>query len=147
MTMLNVSQGIDNNADGESNAPTVVLFGLQNGNIGAVELQRDEGVFLWEVDCSQEETKAPVSHIAVAQLKANSAESCIIVREDSSIEIYKFPSRPGHPAGLSEPTLVFEVREQETITGVTVGHITSAARKEILFSCYSGAIKSLVDRK
>ncbi len=28
-----------------------------------------------------------------------------------------------------------------------MGHITSAARKEILFSCYSGAIKSLVDRK
>ena len=33
------------------------------------------------------------------------------------------------------------------ITGCTIGHVTSAARKEILFTCFSGAIKSLVDRR
>ena len=28
-----------------------------------------------------------------------------------------------------------------------IGNITSATKKEILFSCYSGAIKTLVDKK
>ena len=37
--------------------------------------------------------------------------------------------------------------EKETITGVACGYITSTQRVEVLFSCFSGAIKSLVDRK
>ena len=47
----------------------------------------------------------------------------------------------------SAPTLVYQTRESETITGCVVGHVTSAARREILFTCYSGVVKSLVDRK
>ena len=42
---------------------------------------------------------------------------------------------------------MFTIKEQDVVTGVVVGHITSATKKEILFSCYSGAIKTLVDRK
>ena len=43
--------------------------------------------------------------------------------------------------------LVFSAKEQETITGVAFGHITSSQKLEIIFSCFSGAIKSIVDRK
>ena len=79
----------------EAQRPTILLFGLQNGNIGAVELQADELIVLWELDASYEGPKAPVSHIKVAQLKDNQPPSCILVREDSTIEIYKFMPRQG----------------------------------------------------
>lgn len=39
------------------------------------------------------------------------------------------------------------MKDTEVITGITVGHVTSAARREVLFTCYSGAIKSLVDKR
>ena len=49
--------------------------------------------------------------------------------------------------GSSSPILVFETKDSETITGCVIGNVTSAARREVLFTCYSGAVKSLVDRK
>ncbi len=133
--------------DAETSGPLILLYGLQNGNIGAVELSRDEAVGLWELDCNQEENKAPVSHLKVAQLKDNQPECCILVREDSYIEIYKFTPRQNQQVGVSQPALVFQTKDNETITGCVIGHVTSAARSEILFTCYSGAIKSLVDRR
>lgn len=42
---------------------------------------------------------------------------------------------------------MFSIKEKEAITGVAIGNITSAMRKEILISCFSGAIKTLVDKK
>lgn len=42
---------------------------------------------------------------------------------------------------------VFSIKESEAITGIAIGNITSALRKEILISCFSGAIKTLVDKK
>ena len=45
------------------------------------------------------------------------------------------------------PDIVFEVKDSEVITGITVGHVTSAVRREVLFTCYSGVIKSLVDKR
>ena len=50
----------------------------------------DEAIVLWEFICNSQENKAPVSHIKVAQLKDNQPASLILVREDSSIELYKF---------------------------------------------------------
>ncbi len=52
--------------DAETSGPLILLYGLQNGNIGAIELSRDEAVGLWELDCNSEENKAPVSHLKVA---------------------------------------------------------------------------------
>ena len=62
-----------NEAFSETNtaAPTIILYGLQNGNFGALELLGDEAIVLWEFDCNSEENKAPISHIKVAQLKEN----------------------------------------------------------------------------
>lgn len=131
----------------EAPGPLILMYGLQNGNIGAVELSRDEAVGLWELDCNSEESKAPVSHLKVAQLKEGQPECCIIVREDSSIEIYKFSPRQNQAVATSQPSLVYQIKDSETITGCVVGNVTSAARAEILFTCYSGAIKSLVDRR
>ena len=42
---------------------------------------------------------------------------------------------------------MFSIKEKEAITGVAIGNITSAMRKEILISCFSGAIKTLLDKK
>ena len=39
-------------AQPESQGPLILMYGLQNGNIGAVELSKDEAVGLWEVDCN-----------------------------------------------------------------------------------------------
>ena len=112
-----------------------------------MELGTDEAIVLWELNCSADEAKAPVSHIKVAQLKDKQMPSCLLVREDSTIEIYKFTQRQGQQIGLSQPDIVFEVKDSEVITGITVGHVTSAARREVLFTCYSGVIKSLVDKR
>jgi hypothetical protein len=43
---------------------------------------------------------------------------------------------------------VFEYRESdEQITGLTFGFITSPKVPEIIYSCYSGTIKSICERK
>ena len=42
---------------------------------------------------------------------------------------------------------MFETRDSDTITGCVVGNITNGARVEILFTCYSGTIKALMDRR
>ena len=50
----------------------IVIYGLKNGNIGAVEIGHDEAILLWEIDTtSADEDKAPVSHIKIASLKEN----------------------------------------------------------------------------
>ena len=43
---------------------------------------------------------------------------------------------------------MFECRDaNEQITGVAAGYITSPKQPEIIYSCYSGQIKSICDRK
>lgn len=42
---------------------------------------------------------------------------------------------------------MYNTREIDTITGICVGNVTHSGRKEILLSCFSGTIKSLIDRK
>jgi len=64
-----------------------------------------------------------------------------VARDDGCIELYWIDDR------FSQAELVFQGKETETITGIAVGYITSVKSKEILISCYSGTIKSLVDRK
>ena len=50
--------------------------------------------------------------------------------------------------GQAMPTLVFQKRiDADTITGIAVGNVTNSVRKEVLISCYSGEIKTLVDKK
>lgn len=38
----------------------LLCYGLKNGNIGALELSKEEAIHLWEVDC-QDDGRAPVS--------------------------------------------------------------------------------------
>ena len=35
--------------DGSEQSPTLLLYGLKNGAIGALELQSDEAIVLWEI--------------------------------------------------------------------------------------------------
>ena len=133
--------------DESQQGPTLILYGLKNGAIGAMELQTDEAIVLWEIQAGQGQSTAGVSLIKVAQLRENQPLSCIIVREDSSIEIYSLGARQGQVAGIAEPAMVFETRDSDTITGCVIGHITNGARSEILFTCYSGNIKSLMDKR
>lgn len=65
----------------------------------------------------------------------------MLAREDGTIEVHHVDGQ------FREATLVYEVRESETVTGLNVGFVTNAAKKEILYTCFSGAVKSLVDRK
>lgn len=65
-----------------------MIYGLSNGNIGAIELGQDEAIVLWEVDCSSEQSKAPVSIVKVATLK--DVLHLVVVRDDSTIEVHRF---------------------------------------------------------
>ena len=42
---------------------------------------------------------------------------------------------------------MFETKDTDTITGIVIGNISNTKHKEILFTCYSGAVKSLVNKK
>jgi hypothetical protein len=56
-----------------------------------VEIGNDEAILLWEIDTSSaDEDKAPVSHIKIASLKENQPPNIIVIRDNSTIEIYKF---------------------------------------------------------
>jgi hypothetical protein len=61
------------------------------------------------------------------------------------VEVYKLPVR-GNSYMPAE--LVLEKRVAgETVTGMVVGNVTSSSKREVLISCYSGAIMTLVDRR
>ena len=63
----------------------IICYGLQNGNIGAVELGHDEAILLWEVDLTG---RAPVQILKVASIKDK--PHVVVVRDDSTIEVHKF---------------------------------------------------------
>ena len=63
----------------------IICYGLQNGNIGAVELGHDEAILLWEVDLIG---RAPVQILKVASIKDK--PHVVVVRDDSTIEVHKF---------------------------------------------------------
>ena len=65
----------------------------------------------------------------------------IVARDDGSVEIYTYEHK--NPI----PTLRFETKIQEAITGIDVGFITNPNKQEILMTSYSGKIMSLVDSK
>ena len=65
----------------------------------------------------------------------------VVARDDGSIEVYSYI----HESPV--PTLRYETKIQESITGIDVGIITNPNKQEILISCYSGKIMSLVDGK
>ena len=117
--------------------PTIA-YGMKNGSFGILELDAQGAIFLLEQDLS-DEGKAPVSLIKVASLKEEL--HCVLAREDGTIELYHIDNQ------IRAATLVHEMRETETVTGIDVGFITSATKKEILYTCFSGAVKSLIDRK
>ena len=65
----------------------------------------------------------------------------IVVRDDGSVEIYSYEHK--NPV----PTLRFETKIDESITGVDVGHISSPTQQEILLTTYSGKVLTLIDHK
>ena len=121
-----------------SRVSPIVCYGLKNGNIGALELNGEESIVLWEVDCA-EEGKAPCAFIEVTTIKDEL--HLVVARDDGSIELYWFEEKS------ASANLVFETKQDETITGLACGFITSATKKEIIFTCFSGAVKSIIDKK
>lgn len=101
-------------------------------------LTEDESVTLWEDELSNG-NGSPISVIKTANF-ANGQQHMIIARDDGSIEMYLFNQ-------TSLMDLVFATKEQETITGFALGNFTSSQKQEIIFTCFSGAIKSLLERK
>jgi hypothetical protein len=119
----------------------LIVYGTKNGNIGAVELTKDEAIVLWETDFTFEK-KSGVSLIKVASLSPDEGPNHLIVtRDDGHIEVYTYSQNQAAEQ-------VFECRDaNEQITGVAAGYITSPKQPEIIYSCYSGQIKSICDRK
>lgn len=113
----------------------MLIYGLKNGSIGAIELTKDEGIVLWEYDVM--DSKSAVAHIKCENFVD---QNIILARDSGEIEVYSYSES-------SEAELVFETKEaHEAITGIAVGNITSPAKKEIIYSCYSGVIKSICHR-
>jgi hypothetical protein len=64
----------------------LIVYGTKQGNIGAIELTKDEAIVRWETDFAFE-NKSAVSHIKVASLKEG-ALHLVLSREDGVIEVY-----------------------------------------------------------
>lgn len=106
-----------------------------------MELTRDESVVMWSLEGSQTNGSS-VSIIKACNLTNEpNKHDLIVARDDGSIEIYTYEHQ--NPI----PTLRFETQISESITGIDVGYITNPHKQEILISCYSGKIMSLVDSK
>lgn len=117
----------------------LLVYGTKSGNIGAIELTSDEAIVLWETDFAFE-NKAIVSHIKVASLKEGVQNICVS-REDGSIEVYSFSEK-------MQAQIEYETRDSdEQVTGIAVGFVTSPKQPEVIYACYSGAIKSICERK
>ena len=113
----------------------LLVYGCKNGAVGAVEMTRDEAIVLWE---NSSHNKGAVTFITTDSLFTQ--QNIILSRESGEIEIYVYSEK-------LEADLVWQHREsEEAITGLAVGNITSSQKKEILYSCFSGAIKSICNR-
>ena len=119
----------------------ILAYGLQNGSFGLAEVTKDEVIILWEIDYADMgmPKRSPVSFVQFGPIKDKN--TLVVVRDDNSIELYVIEDQnlPGQ--------LVFETKEHETITGLVIGNISNTKHKEILITCYSGAVKSLVNKK
>jgi hypothetical protein len=101
----------------------VLAYGLKNGGIGCVELTRDEPIILWSLEGSQTNGSA-VSLVKTCTLFTNEQAgfyNFIVVRDDGSLEIYSYE----HKSPV--PNLRFEIKLEESITGIDVGFITNPA--------------------
>jgi hypothetical protein len=63
-----------------------------------------------------------------------------VARDDGSIEVYSYE----HKSPV--PSIRYETKIEEAITGIDVGFITNTHRQEVLISTYSGKIISLMDK-
>lgn len=111
-----------------------------------MELTRDEPVVLWSLEGFQTNGSAVAVMKACdlgfeGNIAAGDYHDLVVGRDDGSIEIYSYDDKS------SVPTLRFETKIQESITGIDVGLITTPNKQEILISTYSGKILSLVDSK
>lgn len=77
------------------NAKSILIYGTKNGGIGAIELNSDEAILLWETEDFRFGEKAAITHIKVASLKEGSS-NLILTREDGMIEVYTYNSKT-HP--------------------------------------------------
>jgi hypothetical protein len=63
-----------------------------------------------------------------------------VARDDGSIEVYSYE----HKSPV--PSIRYDTKIEEAITGIDVGFITNPHRQEVLISTYSGKIISLMDK-
>mmetsp|Transcript_6610 Transcript_6610/g.4961 ORF Transcript_6610/g.4961 Transcript_6610/m.4961 type:complete len:169 (+) Transcript_6610:566-1072(+) len=117
----------------------LMAYGLRNGGLGLLELTRDEPIIVWSLESSQTNGSAVCCLKACDLDPSSGLHDLIVARDDSSIEIYSYDE------ASSVPTLRFESKLGEAITGLDVGYLNSPNKLEILLSAYSGKIFGLQD--
>jgi hypothetical protein len=73
--------------------------------------------------------------------QSENTHEVIVGRDNGVIEIYSYDDKS------SVPTLRFETKVEESITGIDTGFIGNPQKCEVLISTYSGKIMALVDSK
>jgi hypothetical protein len=96
-----------------------VGYGLKNGGIGCIELTRDEPIVLWSLEGSQTNGSAASIVKTCDILGEESFYNFIVARDDGTVEIYSYE----HKSPI--PILRFEIKLDESITGIDVGFITN----------------------
>jgi len=118
----------------------IVGYGLKNGGIGCIELTRDEPLVIWSLEGSQTNGSAAAVIKTANLFEEEGFFNFIVARDDGSVEIYSYE----HKSPV--PTLRFETKIEEAITGLDVGFITQASQQEVLISTYSGKIMALTGK-
>jgi len=65
----------------------------------------------------------------------------VVARDDGSIEVYSYDDKS------SVAALRYENKVEESVTGIDVGNVTSPVKVEVVLSCYSGKVMSLMETK
>lgn len=117
-----------------------MVYGLANGSFINVTMEPDKPVYLWSVGVENNTKKAGISLIKVYDFQARGINDVILVRDDSTIELYSMNSD-------QEFEILKQSSVSEGITGLDAGCVTFPGLNEFIISTYSGKVIGYCDQE
>lgn len=108
-----------------SKDPVGVIFGLENGKLGVVRIEKSllgsnreaAASIIWVIS---DEKKSPVTAIAVYDLSQEKGTDIIVGRDDGRVEVYTTGSDSGEGGNFTQPYIVFSHDLQERLLLLTL---------------------------
>ena len=121
---------------------TGVLYGLESGGVGYVQVQRGGvlGTSWFLEDDNGEDGSSIVTSIVTSDLNNDGMNEIVVGRDDGRVEVY---GQRGTQGGMTlHPVKIFSASIGETVRAVRCGVVNSPDYCEIIVASYSGKIIS-----